>query len=369
MSLHIPKRLTSIYENAFTDCSGLSQITVDSENYQYDSRNDCNAIIDKEKNSLILGCKNTIIPNDITSIAQNAFKGCGGLTSITIPDNIISIERSAFQDCISLVSLDLPNNLTTLSSSIFAGCTSLRSIRIPNGVTNIGGAVFEDCNSLTSIIIPSNVTKIGVRVFDGCSSLKSIIVESSNTAFDSRNNCNAIIEKKTNSLISGCKNTIIPSDVVSIGNYAFTGIKSLNTIVIPDNISSIGTYAFEDCDNLTNVTVNNLNPVSIGKYTFTNSYNATLYVPKGCVSAYANAEYWKEFADIQEISNYTLGDANGDGKVTVADYTAIAHYIMGNAPANFNEKAADVNGDGKINVADYTAAAHLILYGTVEKPK
>ncbi|MBR1655385.1 MAG: hypothetical protein IJ698_03055 [Prevotella sp.] len=64
-----------------------------------------------------------------------------------------------------------------------------------------------------------------------------------------------------------------------------------------------------------------------------------------------------------------LGDANGDGKVTVADYTAIAHYILGKTPANFNEKAADVNGDGKINVADYTAAAHLILYGTVEKPK
>ncbi|MBR1655384.1 MAG: hypothetical protein IJ698_03050 [Prevotella sp.] len=64
-----------------------------------------------------------------------------------------------------------------------------------------------------------------------------------------------------------------------------------------------------------------------------------------------------------------IGDANGDGKVTVADYTAIAHCIMGKAPANFNEKAADVNGDGKINVADYTAAAHLILYGTVEKPK
>ena len=64
-----------------------------------------------------------------------------------------------------------------------------------------------------------------------------------------------------------------------------------------------------------------------------------------------------------------LGDANGDGKVTVADYTAIAHYIMGNAPDNFNEKAADVNNDGKINVADYTAVAHLILYGTVEKPK
>lgn len=67
--------------------------------------------------------------------------------------------------------------------------------------------------------------------------------------------------------------------------------------------------------------------------------------------------------------DYVSGDANGDGKVTVADYTAIAHYIMGNPPANFNEKAADVNGDGKINVADYTAVAHLILYGTVEKPK
>ena len=103
------------------------------------------------------------------------------------------------------------------------------------------------------------------------------------------------------------------------------------------------------------------------------------YAYRNCVN-YAGGDLtdvdrWKGYSvrpvtvKSDQPTDYLLGDANGDGKVTVADYTAIAHYIMGNATANFNEKAADVNGDGKINVADYTAAAHLILYGTVEKPK
>ena len=370
-TLYIPRRLTSIDEKAFSGCSGLCSIIVDSENYQYDSRNNCNAIIDTETNALLVGCQNTTIPDDVTKISKYAFENCINLQSLVIPNTVTSIEREAFQGCSGLTSINLPNGLKSISSSLFEGCVSLCSISIPNSVTTINASAFSGCIALSSITIPSSVTKIGLRVLEGCNGLNSIIVDSQNTVFDSHDNCNAIVEINTNTLISGCKKTIIPSDIQYIGDYAFRGITSLTSVVVPSNIIGIGTYSFRGCDGLTSVTVDITDPLTIGDYTFTNRANATLYVPKGCVSNYEAAEFWNEFKEIHEIDlgdDYVLGDANGDGKVTVADYTAIAHYIMGNAPTNFNEKAADANGDGKINVADYTAAAHLLLYGTVEKP-
>ena len=129
-------------------------------------------------------------------------------------------------------------------------------IVIPSTVT-YGGVIynvneieensFRDCSSLTSIEIPSSVTSIGIDAFAMCSGLNSIIVALENPVYDSRNNCNAIIETSANSLIRGCKNTIIPSSVTSIGDYAFSRCSDLTSIDIPDGVTSIGAYAFYDC--------------------------------------------------------------------------------------------------------------------------
>ena len=151
-SVTIGKSVTSIKKSAFYGCSSLTSIKVRTGNAVFDSRDKCNAIIETNSNTLLFGCKNTTIPNSVTSIGNYAFKDCSGLTSITIPNSVTSIGEYAFY-----------------------GCSGLTSITIPNSVTSIGNYAFKDCSGLTSITIPNSVEEIGEGAFRGCSGLKEII--------------------------------------------------------------------------------------------------------------------------------------------------------------------------------------------------
>ena len=336
-SITIPSSVTSIGDKAFWGCSGPTSIKVENGNTKYDSRENCNAIIETSSNTLIAGCRNTIIPSSVTSIGSGAFGFCSGLTSITIPEGVTSIEGWAFSDCSGLTSITNPEGVTSIGESAFSGCSGLTSITIPSSVTSIGNQAFIDCSGLTSITIPSSVTSIEGLAFAGCSGLTSIKVENGNTKYDSRENCNAIIEKSSNTLIAGCRNTIIPSSVTSIGSSAFWCCSSLTSITIPSNVTSIGwgafgycssltsitipssvtsigDWAFCYCSGLTSVTVCNKTPVSIDERTFSNRTNATLYVPYGCKAAYEAADYWKDFKEIKEIGSegvFTAQTAEG----------------------------------------------------------
>ena len=143
--------------------------------------------------------------------------------------------------------------VTSIGNEVFFGCSELTSIEIPSSVTSIGNFAFSGCSGLTGIEIPSSVTKIGEAAFSGCSGLTSINVEAGNEVYDSRDNCNAIIKKATNTLIQGCKNTKIPSSVTSIGNYAFYDCSGLTGIEIPSSVTSIGDLAFWFCSGLKDV--------------------------------------------------------------------------------------------------------------------
>ena len=158
-----------------------------------------------------------------------------------------SIGSSAFSNCSGLTSITIPNSVTSIGSSAFSGCSGLTSITIPNSVTSIGSYAFSGCSGLTSITIPNSVTSIGNYAFRSCSGLISIKVEDGNPKYDSRNNCNAIIQKSNNSLIVGCKNTVIPNSVTNIGEYAFSECYGLTSITIPNSVTSIGSFAFSWC--------------------------------------------------------------------------------------------------------------------------
>ena len=145
------------------------------------------------------------------------------------------------------------SDITSIGENAFFDCTNLTSIEIPNSVTSIGNQAFNYCNGLTSITIPNNVTSMGNYPFAYCSGLTNIVVEDGNPSYDSRENCNAIIETLYYSLVAGCRNTIIPNSIKDIQTDAFAGCYDLTSIEIPNSVTSIGPGAFNDCSSLSSI--------------------------------------------------------------------------------------------------------------------
>ena len=331
-SIVIPNKVTSIGADAFTNCSGLTSITVESGNQYYDSRNDCNAIIETSSNTLQYGCNNTIIPNSVTSIGSSAFQACSGMTSVTIPNSVKTIGSSAFAYCSGLTSITIPNSVMTIGSSAFAYCSGLTSITIPNSVTSIGSSAFKKCSGLTSINIPYSVTSIPLEAFGGCSGLVSVT---------------------------------IPQSVTSISTLAFDDCSGLTSITIPRNLVSIGSATLQRCSGLTSIiSLNDTPPTCDGAYVFNSvvfggvdKENCILWVPKGSVAAYNSADGWKDFMNIKEIID---GDVNLDEKVNRNDQNALVAHVMGEKPEGFFEGLADLNGDDDVNAADVVKLVDIL---------
>ena len=247
---------------------------------------------------------------------ESTFDSETGEGVLKFDGDVTSIGNQAFGGCTQLTSIEIPNSVTSIGNHAFSECSGLTSVKIPNSVTSIETSAFYYCIGLTSITIPSSVKIIGIGAFRNCSSLILLSVEAGNTVYDSRNNCNAIIETSTNTLISGCQNTIIPNNVTSIGPYAFADCTNLTSITIPNSVTSIGYNAFLQCTGLTFVTIPN-NVVSIGNRAFMAAYNlkfikcnsttpptigdssfefVPIYVPTESVEIYKNT--WAVYAEV-----------------------------------------------------------------------
>ncbi len=286
-SVEIPDSVTMIgTTGVFNGCSSLESINISEANTTYESPEGSNAIIEISSKTLVAGCKSTKIPGDVQIIGAYAFGGCSDLKSIELPDNLREIYVGAFNDCSNLTAIHIPANVDTMDPGVFMGCSNLNGITvdsanssyespenanaiinkatmelvegcnntvIPEGVKSIGDYAFLGRTNLKNITIPANVTSIGERVFEYCDSLEKIKVDADNATFDSRDNCNAIIESATNTLILGFAKTVIPEGIETIGEYAFSDVKALTHITIPKSITEIKDGAFSACYNLSTV--------------------------------------------------------------------------------------------------------------------
>ncbi|MBR5936343.1 MAG: leucine-rich repeat protein [Bacteroidaceae bacterium] len=222
----------------FAQCDELESIVVEPGNPVFDSRSNCNAIIETATNKLLVGCKTTTIPEGVTCIESGAFSYCGGPKTISLPSSLLSIANHAFLGC----------------------------------------------DSLTSLVIPANVNQIGLGITNGCYSLTSLSVDSKNLFYDSRGDCNAIIEKSTGKLIAGSNRSTVPEGVTEIETNAFSDLHGLSSIIIPSGVKSIGSSAFSGCVGLKTITL----PSSldnIGSFAFQQCINLlSVKIPQGIKS-------------------------------------------------------------------------------------
>ena len=207
-----------------------------------------------------------VIEEGVTSIGNNAFADCSGLSSITIPEGVTSIGIWTFIGCNSLKKVYVTSLEGWLNISFSENCSTplcyggelyiadvlVTDLILPKGITQINEHAFEGCNSLRSITIPAGVTSIGRYAFDECSSLRNIT---------------------------------IPEGVTSIGSYAFFYCSSLINIGIPDSVTYIGDSAFRNCPLRANILFHGNNVPMLGSNVFPNSPIIYCY-------EYSDVDFW-----------------------------------------------------------------------------
>ena len=385
-SITIPKNVKSM-GNAFYGCSGLESIIVEDGNTAYDSRNNCNGIILTSDNILLVGCKNTIIPNSVTGIGWGAFGGNSNLTSIDIPANITAIGNYAFQGCTGLTSLKIPNTVTLIGEDAFRnvaniiyngnlegapwGARSMNGtldgyfvygdkaktnllacltaatdkISIPKSVIIIGPAAFANCVGITSIDIPNSVKKIGAEAFVNCTRLTSIVIPNS-------------IDTIPYYAFAGCTNLPsinIPNSVKCIGQAAFLNCTGLNSITIPNSITSIGNDAFLECNNLKEVHISDLvawcvidfvdNPLRYAHHLYLDDKEIiNLVIPEGVTSisngafvGCTNVSSVDISNSVKHIGEYAFLNCTGLTSITIPNSLKSIRYAAFHECANLKE--------------------------------
>lgn len=255
----IPASVTSIGLNAFVKCSGLLSIAVDAANSAYASSSDGRALLNKSQTQLIqyaLGTSGTYaIPATVTSVAEGAFQGSPGLSSVTLPNSVTSIGDLVFAECPNLASATLSTNLTAISRWAFRG-TALTSITLPAGITFIGQSAFEGTR-LTTVAIPGAMVTLQPEVFRNCNSLASITVDAANAAFSSVDG--VMFDKAKTTVVAypaaKAPTYVVPAGITKIGAGAFHSNLNLTGLTLPSGLTTIERDAFEGCSNLSAITI------------------------------------------------------------------------------------------------------------------
>ena len=307
--------LNIIEKDAFCDCSALNSInfTVYPSTIGESAFAHCRSLT-----SVKLG--------NLTTIYPRTFLGCENLTTVNIPDGVLSIGERAFAECRNLsIELILPEGLKVIDNAAFGLCEKIEVLILPNSLTTIGDEAFTGDKNLRSLFIPSSVNKIGDMAFVGLTNCYSIVVDEENPKYDSRNNCNAIIETKSGKLLAGCRKTVIEDDVTSIEERAFSYLPN-SIFVVPNSVETIKENAFGWCGNLKTLVIGNgvyevgeaihygcvpddvycyatSVPITHGRaFHWDGPWLGTLHVPEESIEKYRTTAPWSQFPNIVAIT-------------------------------------------------------------------
>ena len=411
-SLYIPCTVTSIKSESFKNCSNLMSIVVDGANPVYDSRGNCNAVVSTADASLILTCKNTVLPDDIVEIGDYAFYDrsdlhnfvipstvkrigkyafyfCSGLTELNLPDGLETIDTAAFYYCSRLTSMQVPNSVTTLGASAFRGCSKMTSVTIPNHLKSIGTNTFAGCNKLGAIDLPDTLESIGSYAFSCCGSLTELDIPATvnsigYAAFEYCSGLTSIVipEGVTNipsSMLSNCTgltSVTIGDNVTSIGDYAFSRCTSLTSFEIPNSVTYISYNAFSGCSGLTSIVIPN-SVTSIESYTFSSCSNLTDVV----IGSSVNVIGYSAFSGCSALNSITclaitpptlyaniVSAATYENATLYVPQESVEAYKAASYWKNFlniepiqERVLGDVDGDGELNIKDVTLLISALL--------
>ena len=402
----IGNNVTSIGDYAFSGCFNLTGISVESGNTIYDSRNNCNAIIETATNKLIAGCQNTTIPNSVTNIGDYAFYCCSNLTNIKIPNIVASIGGSAFENCINLETVEINENcvLTSINNYAFKGCEKLTTLNLPDGLKNIGKSAFENCKNY---IVKINISGgefplLNPRNLDLDLNLNDTLptsLESIGNACFKNTGIETLIITKNNKLTNipesafeNCKKlktlNISNSNITTIGSKAFYNYNELSILNLPNKTEHIGDDAFnsEEGNNIISVTLPS-NLISLGNnslYTvlkinvdkllknppvFTKDGensdeskpfkdNVTISIYKDIFNTYIDNYYWKKYKNVITKDYGKINDYISNISVSYSDNIGILSIkLKENIPnewnnKTFNYKVVEEKDNNQINEID-----------------
>ena len=327
--IFIPQTVVNISGSLFQNCPSLNSIVVEDGNSKYDSRGNCNAIIEKETLCLISGCRNTIIPEETKTIGDDAFYGCTKLQSISIPESVMEMGDRAFGRCTGLKIVKLPTSLTIIPTQLFDECSSLESIELPSGLTSIG--VFK-CSALTSITLPGTVREIGKYAF-AYTPLQSIM---------------------------------IPEGITELESDIFKECHNLNKVFLPSTLKKIGNETFWRCYSLYNVWCY----APVAPYTTTSTFEsapyqyARLHIYKSALDDYKATWPWSDFAEYEFIKE---GDKEQCAKPTIMYEQGRIIFTCETEGAEFSYEILDDDiQKGKGESISLTATYIISVYATAD---
>ena len=205
------------------------------------------------------------VPENVTSIGENAFKGLTHVRSVRLPEGLTRIGDGAFRDCTGLQEIQLPASLLEIGEYAFRDCAALQEIQLPDGLQQIKNYAFTGCSSLKSVTLPGSLNFTGVDCFKNCTGLESVTYLKGYTHVGGFDGCanlrNVTIPEGVTSIgenafrnCTSLKGIVLPESLNSIGSHAFTGT-AIETIVLPDGLDYISFRAFENCSSLTSISL------------------------------------------------------------------------------------------------------------------